>query len=128
MSKELILHPLVISRDSEQRCLIEASVNAVRVSIKIKQSDALDTVIVDKFSRFLAMRADEFEILRRKPVEGYNISFLITNFHLEALKKDEIVDFIIHFMKLIDAEISSMKLNVNARARTVAHLYLSQFG
>jgi len=126
MSKELILQPLVIARDSDQKCMIEASVNAVRVSIRIKQSDALDTVIVEKFSRFLAMRADEFEILRRKPVDGYNISFLITNFHLEALKKDAIVDFIIHFMKVIDAEVSSLKLNVNARARAVAQMYLTQ--
>ncbi len=126
MSKELLLHPVTIARDPEQRCLIEPSVNATRVSIRIKQSDALDTVLVDKFSRFLAMRAEEFMILRRKPVDGYNISFLITNFHLESLKKAEVVEFIIGFMKAIDADISTMKLNVNARARTVAGLYLNQ--
>lgn len=73
------------------------------------------------------MRAEEFHILRRKPVEGYDVSFLITNFHLETLKKDELVAFVIHFMKEIDAEVSLMKLNVNARARVVAVSFLNQF-
>lgn len=84
-------------------------------------------VLVDKFSRFLAMRAEEFIILRRVPVKGYNISFLITNTHLESLNKAELVAFIIHFMQSVDNEISKMKLNVNARARVVATALLSQF-
>lgn len=127
MSKELLLQPVVITRDADQQCLIETSVNSVRVSVKIKQADSLETVLVDKFSRFLAMRAEDFQVLRRSPVEDYNISFLFTNFHLEDLKKIELVDFIIHFMKEIDAEIATMKLNVNARARVVAGAFLQQF-
>jgi len=127
MSKELILNPILIARDDKQQCLIEPSINSIRVSIKIKQNDNLEAVLVEKFSRALAMRAEEFIVLRRKPVEGYNISFLITNFHLENMKKDELIAFIIHFMKEIDAEISTMKLNVNARAAVVANVYLQQF-
>ena len=30
-------------------------------------------------------RAEKFSILRRKPVEGYTISFLITNIHTEGI-------------------------------------------
>ncbi len=127
MSKELILNPILIARDDKQQCLIEPSINSIRVSIKIKQNDNLEAVLVEKFSRARAMRAEEFIVLRRKPVEGYNISFLITNFHLENMKKDELIAFIIHFMKEIDAEISTMKLNVNARAAVVANVYLQQF-
>eukprot|EP00933_Yihiella_yeosuensis_P050815 TRINITY_DN48610_c0_g1_i1.p2 TRINITY_DN48610_c0_g1~~TRINITY_DN48610_c0_g1_i1.p2 ORF type:complete len:177 (+),score=44.40 TRINITY_DN48610_c0_g1_i1:23-532(+) len=127
MSKELILNPIVIARDTTQQCLIEPSINSIRVSIRIKQNDSLESVLVDKFTRALALRADDFIVLRRKPVEGYNISFLITNFHLELMKKDELVAFIIHFMKEIDAEIATMKLNVNARAAVVANVYLQQF-
>ncbi|KAJ9095658.1 hypothetical protein QFC21_005530 [Naganishia friedmannii] len=71
------------------------------------------------------MRAENFVILRRKPVEGYDISFLITNFHGETMLKHKLVDFIIEFMQDVDKEISEMKLSLNARARIVAESYLS---
>ena len=37
-----------------------------------------------RFTRFLMLRADNFVIMRRKAMEGYDISFLLTNFNLEA--------------------------------------------
>lgn len=67
-SKELLLNPVVISRNEKERVLIEASVNAVRISICIKQADDIERILVHKFTRFLMMRADNFVILRRKPV------------------------------------------------------------
>ncbi|CAN8186214.1 unnamed protein product [Coccothraustes coccothraustes] len=78
--------------------------------------------------RFMMMRAENFFILRRKPVEGYDISFLITNFHTEQMYKHKLVDFVIHFMEEIDKEISEMKLSVNARARIVAEEFLKNAG
>lgn len=93
------MQPVVIARNEGERCLIEGSINSIRLSIKIKQADELEIVLVDRFSRFLAQRADDFVILRRKPVPGYDVSFLITNFHTEGMKKDKLVDFIILFME-----------------------------
>lgn len=58
-------------------------------------------------------------------IQGYDISFLITNTHSETMLKHKIVDFIIQFMEDVDKEISEMKLSVNQRARTVAESYLS---
>jgi actin related protein 2/3 complex subunit 4 len=127
MNKELLLTPVVISRDETEKVLIEGSINAVRISIAIKQADEMEKVLVDRFSRFLAQRADEFLILRRKAIKGYDISFLITNFHCEDMWKHKLVDFIIQFMEEIDSEISGMKLAVNSRARTVATTFLKQF-
>ena len=61
----------------------------------------------------MMQRAESFVVLRRKPVpvnpiitrhclklidmrsQGYDISFLITNFHAETMLKNKIVDFII---------------------------------
>lgn len=68
--------------------------------------------------------------------QGYDISFLITNFHTEQMFKHKLVDFVIHFMEEIDKEISEMKLALNARARICAEeflkrvnvLFKSQFG
>lgn len=82
------------------------------MSLKVKQADEIEHILVHKFARFLTQRADAFLILRRKPVEGYDISFLITNFHTEAMLKHKIVDFVIEFMEEVDKEISEMKLFV----------------
>ena len=59
--------------------------------------------------------------------KGYDISFLITNFHTNKMLKHKLVDFIVLFMEDVDKEISSMKLSLNARARIVAETYLQQF-
>lgn len=45
-------------------------------------------------------------------VQGYDISFLITNNHTEEMLKHKLVDFIIEFMEEVDKEISEMKLFV----------------
>ena len=126
-SKELLLTPVVIARNEKEKVLIESSINSIRVSIGVKQADEIEQILCQKFMRFMMMRAENFFILRRKPVEGYDISFLITNFHTEQLLKHKLVDFVIHFMEEIDKEISEMKLSVNARARIVAEEFLKHF-
>jgi len=75
----------------------------------------------------MMMRAENFIILRRKPVAGYDISFLITNFHTETMLKHKLVDFIIEFMEEVDKEISETRLSLNARTRIVAESYLATF-
>ena len=57
-------------------------------------------------------------------VQGFDISFLITNFNLEAMRKHKLVDFMVQFMEEIDSEISSMQIQVNERARTVGYQFL----
>ncbi|KAF3000027.1 hypothetical protein G7054_g8648 [Neopestalotiopsis clavispora] len=134
-SPEVLMNPLVIARNENERVLIEPSVNSVRISIKIKQADEIENILVHKFTRFLTQRAEAFFILRRKPIKaccqseylGYDISFLITNFHTEEMLKHKLVDFIIQFMEEVDKEISEMKLFLNARARFVAESFLTPF-
>eukprot|EP01090_Pellita_catalonica_P022357 TRINITY_DN865_c0_g1_i1.p1 TRINITY_DN865_c0_g1~~TRINITY_DN865_c0_g1_i1.p1 ORF type:complete len:212 (-),score=42.18 TRINITY_DN865_c0_g1_i1:86-640(-) len=142
VNKELLLNPVVIARNEQrkeknkegvetinrgERVLIEGSINSIRVSICIKQADELEQILCKKFVRFLTQRAENFVILRRKAIEGYDISFLVTNFHTESMFKHKLVDFIIQFMQDIDKEISEMKLSVNTRARVVAQEFLKQF-
>lgn len=113
-SREVLLNPLTISRNENERVLIEPSVNSIRLSIKIKQADEIEMVLCHKFTRFMMQRAESFIVLRRKPVkvctldtpldickdetpfwQGYDISFLITNNHTDTMLKHKIVDFII---------------------------------
>lgn len=72
-------------------------------------------------------RAENFVILRRKAIDGYDISFLVTNFHTDKMYKHMLVDFIVQFMEEIDKEISEMKLSLNARARIVAEQFMSVY-
>lgn len=46
----------------------------MRISIKIKQADEIEHILVHKFTRFLEQRAESFFILRRKPIKvrGYD--------------------------------------------------------
>uniref|UniRef100_A0AAZ3QND1 Actin-related protein 2/3 complex subunit 4 n=1 Tax=Oncorhynchus tshawytscha TaxID=74940 RepID=A0AAZ3QND1_ONCTS len=73
-SKELLLQPVIISRNDKEKVLIEGSINSVRVSIAVKQADEIEKILCHKFMRFMMMRAENFFILRRKPVEGYDIN------------------------------------------------------
>ncbi len=148
-SPELLLNPLTVSRNQEERVLVEPSVNSVRVSIRIKQADEIEHILVHKFTRFLTQRAEAFFVLRRKAVEvcslsvledrdvgwygsvliandvqGYDISFLITNFHTEEMLKHKLVDFIIQFMEEVDKEISEMKLFVSTECSQGQWLYV----
>ena len=80
-----VLQFVISARNENEKVLIETSFNSVRVSIKIKQADDLEKILVNKFARILMQRAEKFSILRRKPVDGYTISFLITNIHTEGI-------------------------------------------
>lgn len=63
------MNPLTISRNENEKVFIEPSINSVRVSIKIKQADEIEHILVHKFTRFLTQRAEAFSILRRKAVK-----------------------------------------------------------
>ncbi|KAI3826638.1 hypothetical protein L1987_00688 [Smallanthus sonchifolius] len=126
-SPELLLNSVVICRNEAEKCLIETSINSLRISLKVKQADELENILTKKFLRFLSMRAEAFQVLRRKPVQGYDISFLITNYHCEEMQKHKLIDFIVQFMEDIDKEISELKLSMNTRGRLVATEFLKQF-
>ena len=94
-SSELLLNPLTIARNERERVLIEPSINSVRVSIATKQADDIERLLSHKFAGFMMRRAENFLILRRKKLEGFDISFLITNFHTERMLKHKLVGFIV---------------------------------
>ena len=68
-SKELLLEPVTIARSEYEKCLIESSINSVRVSIKFKHADPIEQVLGRKYLGFLMRRAEDFIIMRRVPVK-----------------------------------------------------------
>ncbi|KAL2921151.1 Actin-related protein 2/3 complex subunit 4 [Bienertia sinuspersici] len=143
-SPELLLKPVrrfpTFTGLTADNCFTDEPDIRVINPLTVKQADELENILAKKFLRFLSMRAEAFQVLRRKPVQGYDISFLITNFHCEEMQKQRLIDFIVQFMEAryfslilifvfmdIDKEIGELKLSVNTRGRLVATEFLKQF-
>lgn len=47
------------------------------------------------YLRFLMQRAELLDILRRAPLEGYDVSFLITDTHLLKYGRQRLLDFMV---------------------------------
>ena len=72
-------------------------------------------------------RSDKLNIFRRKPKQDYDISMLITNFHLENYKKEALIDYIIDFIQDLEKELNDMKLIVNSQCRVAASYFMENF-
>ncbi len=71
------------------------------------------------------MRADKFNIVRKKPaLAGYDFSFLVTEQHLEDYKKEEIINFILAFIIGLQKDISDIKSLISVRSKLGAAYFL----
>merc|ERR1712137_1281224 len=59
-NSELLMNRLVVSRNANERVLIESSINSMRISIKIKQSDEIESILCKKFTRFMKHKLTDF--------------------------------------------------------------------
>ena len=114
---ELLMKPITICRNEEEKIEIEPSINSVRVNFVVKKHAYLEELLINIYSRFLMNRANQLNILKKKPKDGFDITFLITNVHLETYKKESIIDFIVDFIQELEKEINEMKLMVNTQFR-----------
>ena len=67
--------------------------------------------------------AEAFGILRRKPILGYDLSLIVTARHCQTYGRQQLVDFICHFMEDI-VSAYGLKMLVSSRGRAVASEYL----
>lgn len=114
---ELLMKPIVVCRNEDEKIEIEPSINSVRINIVIKKHANLEELLMNIYSKYLMNRADRLNIFKKKPKDGFDISFLITNYHLETYKKEEIIDLIVEFIQDLEKEINEMKLIVNSQFR-----------
>ena len=78
-------------------------------------------LLTHMLERFLALRADKFGIMRKKPITPeFDYSFLITDEHLMKYKKEELINFILEFIQGIEKEINDMKLAIINQSRVAA--------
>ena len=121
----LLMEPIHITKTSEECCLIESSVNSVRISIRVIKSSNLEVLLSHMLARFMQLRADKFEVLRKKPADpSYDYSFLISADHLQVYKKEEIINFVLEFINSISREINELKLHVMNNSRLAANFFV----
>ena len=125
-SLELLNNPIVLCKNEDEKIEIEPSINSVKINIVIKKHADLEDLLVGIYSNYLMNRADRLNILRKKAKDGYDISFLVTNYHLENYKKEEIIDYIVEFVQDLSKEITEMKLIVNSQSRLVSTYFMEQ--
>ena len=118
--------------EKQEQCLIESCPDSLRVSFLFKQqslasSDPLEASILYQWIRFFQQQAEDYKILRRKPLDGYSISFLILSQHLQQLGTKAIESWIVNFCTVLDKECSDIKIQVNAQARIVTTDYFKAF-
>ena len=127
-NKEYLMNPLIISRNELEKCLIEGSMNSVRISFKLRITDWMETMLYDKWIRFLQHRASLFGILRKQAIKNYDISFLITHQHLlHEFNKTELIEVILEFILIIQEQVASLRLFVCGRSTLIARSWARQF-
>lgn len=118
--EELILPPKLVSRQPGECCYIESSINSCRVSFTFREGDALDSALTAEFFGFLGMKAETVPILRKKPVPGYHISFLVTSDLVDQLSTGRIVAFLVSFALNAPSFLRGLKCAVNKHSRKLA--------
>ena len=119
-----VLNPIFVSRSNQEYCMIEPSINSVRISFVFAKREPLDKLIVKKISSFFQKRAETLFIVRKRPIDGYDISFLITNFHMELFDKRLLLDWILDFVGGIAEESSTIKLNLVSQSRIAGEYFV----
>ncbi len=117
--------PIIISKGEMETCMIEPSINSVRISIMIKKGLEIEHLLTRMLERFMSLRADKFDILRKKPAhKDFDFSLLISADHMQKFTKAELINFVLEFVQGIEKEISEMKLGVINHARISAGFFV----
>ena len=123
---ELVNEPIIITRSDEEKVEIQSSINSVQVHISLKKHADIERLIISIYAKYLMNRANKLNLLRKVPKKGYDISFLITNYHLEIYRKEDVIDFIVEFIQDLVKEVTDMKMTVNSQARYVTTYLMEQ--
>lgn len=130
---ELLLPPVTVQcTSSGEKCLIEPSINATRVSFMFnwggESPEGLDETMAASFFRFLGVKADQLPLLRRAPADGYNVSFLITAALLQRYGMMNIVVSLVTFAMDTPEYLAKLKLDMEQQNQDLSKSALRIFG
>lgn len=130
---ELLLPPVTVQcTASREKCLIEPSINATRVSFLFnwgaQSQGSVEEIMANSFFKFLGVKADQLPLLRRAPVDGYDVSFLITAALLQRYGMMNIVVSLVTFAWDTPQYLEKLKLNMEQQNTDLAQSVLRAFG
>eukprot|EP00892_Ulva_mutabilis_P009910 jgi/Ulvmu1/7291/UM035_0079.1 len=123
-SKELLLDPKIVRlKGFREECLMEPSINSTRISFLFNRGDNLEMSIAQTFHKFLGMKADHLDLLRRTPVHSYDVSFLVTSELLQLHGPMSIVLSILKFAVEVPEFLVELKASVVRRQQENVRAY-----
>ncbi|KAF3456591.1 hypothetical protein FNV43_RR01245 [Rhamnella rubrinervis] len=118
-SPELLLNPAVICRNEAEKCLIETSINSVRISLKIFIDESRSFSGIEEKAR----TGYGFLQFDRTAQELHHVKLCLEMPSLVSYLDGRTVLEYLH-VKCYDKEISELKMSVNTRGRLVATFLL----
>ncbi|KAH8741402.1 relation to actin related protein 2/3 (Arp2/3) complex subunit 4 [Cryptosporidium ryanae] len=123
-----------VYRHSREYCFIESCIDSVRISLKFFLKCEFERNLFRQLTIFMKKNSDHLRIVRKKPLDGFDISFLITNKLLnfgfnrsiadynktignKNMGKYDIIHFILKFVVDIDRQIQDKILKVTFFSR-----------
>lgn len=105
----------------------ESSWNSLRLSVNFKVFDDFELMYKTKWLKFIHNRAEELQIIRKIPINNYDLSFLIYPKLIKLLSLPLLKNLIPDIIQDCILEIAETALFPHQRGRIIATQFLSQF-
>ncbi|KAJ1608703.1 putative actin related protein 2/3 complex subunit 4 [Cryptosporidium canis] len=136
-----LVKSLYVYRHSREFCYIESCIDSVRVSLKFYLKCEFERKLFNQLTIFMKKNSDYLQLVRKKSIEGFDISFLITNHILNhynsasinenkynhRMGKYDVIHFILKFIVDIDRQIQDKMLQSTYFSRYCIRKLLQEF-
>ncbi|KAH8583675.1 relation to actin related 2 3 (Arp2 3) complex subunit 4 [Cryptosporidium sp. chipmunk genotype I] len=140
-NKVELIKSLYVYRHSKEFCYIESCIDSVRVSLKFYFKCEFEKRLFNQLTIFMKKNSDYLQLVRKKSIEGFDISFLITNHTLNSynkicisnnnvnkqMGKYDVIHFILKFVVDIDRQIQDKMLQSTYFSRYYIRKLLQEF-
>ncbi|TRY52513.1 Actin-related protein 2/3 complex subunit 4 [Cryptosporidium tyzzeri] len=142
-NKVELIKSLYVYRHSKEFCYIESCIDSVRVNLKFYFKCEFERRLFNQLTIFMKKNSDYLQLVRKKSIEGFDISFLITNHILNSynnkicitnksnydgqMGKYDVIHFILKFVVDIDRQIQDKMLQSTYFSRYYIRKLLQEF-
>ncbi|KAF7458693.1 Actin-related protein 2/3 complex subunit 4 [Cryptosporidium felis] len=125
-NKVELIKTIYVYRHSKEFCFIESSIDSIRVSLKFYLKCEFEKMLFNQLTIFMRKNSDFLSFVRKESIEGFDMSFLVTNRILNTsapkciekeqklkdrfMGKYDIIHFILKFVVDIDRQIQDKVL------------------
>lgn len=137
-----LVKSLYVYRHLREFCYIESCIDSVRVSLKFYLKCEFERRLFNQLTIFMKKNSDYLQLVRKKSIAGFDISFLITNHILNSynnricintnnlsnqMGKYDVIHFILKFVVDIDRQIQDKMLQSTYFSRYYIRKLLQEF-